>query len=468
MLTRRVHFIGIGGTGLSAIAVVLLERGLEVSGSDKHASPVLTRLQQAGARIMFTHHADNVQGADVVVRSSAVSDDNIEVQAAKIAGIPVLKRSEFLEQLLADTKTIAVAGSHGKTTTTAMIAWMLHQLGLDPSYIIGSTSINLASNAHAGTGEYFVIEADEYDGMFLGLAPTVAIVTNVEHDHPDCYPTQHSYQQAFREFVQKIVPAGVLVACQDDPGAAHLAGEFRKQGGKSLVYGLNSSNLDYSARDLSLNASGSYDFTMFARDGEETAQVALQVPGIHNVRNALAALSVAEILELPLSQSAQALGAFRGTGRRFEVRGEPGGVVVIDDYAHHPSEIRTTLEAARTRYRNRRIWAVWQPHTFSRTRMLRTEFCMSFESVDRVIVTEIYAAREEAPQDGFSSLSLVQEMRQHQRMAEKTVDFAATLEEAKRLLQQNLKHGDVVIVLSAGDANRISDELIENPAWVRA
>ncbi len=468
MSMRRVHFIGIGGTGLSAIAVVLLERGLDVSGSDRHASSVLTRLQQAGARIMFTHHADNIQGADVVVRSSAVSDDNIEVQAAKISGIPVLKRSEFLEQLLADTKTIAVAGSHGKTTTTAMIAWMLHQFSLVPSYIIGSTSINLASNAHAGSGEYFVIEADEYDGMFLGLTPTVAIVTNVEHDHPDCYPTQHSYQVAFRKFVQKIVSNGVLVACQDDPGAAHLASEYSKQGGLSLVYGLNSSNLDYSARDLSLNASGSYDFTMCARDGEETAQVALQVPGIHNVRNALAALSVAKILELSLSQSVQALGAFRGTGRRFEVRGEPGGVVVIDDYAHHPSEIRTTLEAARARYGNRRIWAVWQPHTYSRTRMLRTEFCMSFESGDRVIVTEIYAAREEAPKDGFSSLSLVQEMRGYQTMAEKNVDFAASLDEAKSLLQQNLKPGDVVIVLSAGDANHISDDLVENPAWIRA
>lgn len=465
---RRVHFIGIGGTGLSAIAVVLLERGLDVSGSDRHASSVLTRLQQAGARIMFTHHADNIQGADVVVRSSAVSDDNIEVQAAKTAGIPVLKRSEFLEQLLEDTKVIAVAGSHGKTTTTAMIAWMLNQLGLDPSYIIGSTSIDLASNAHAGSGEYFVIEADEYDGMFLGLAPTVAIVTNIEHDHPDCYPTQESYQQAFRRFVLKIVPKGVLLACQDDPGAAHLASEFVLLGGKSLVYGLDNSNLDFSAMDLTLNVSGSYNFTMGARDGEETAQVALQVPGIHNVRNALAALSVAEILELPLRQSAHALGAFRGTGRRFEVRGEPGGVVVIDDYAHHPSEIRTTLEAARARYGNRRIWAVWQPHTFSRTRMLRTEFCMSFESVDRVIVTEIYAAREETPPDGFSSLRLVQEMRQQPTKSEKTVDFAATLDDAMSLLQKNLRHGDVVIVLSAGDANRISDGLIEHPAWVRA
>ncbi len=464
----HVHFIGLGGAGLSAIALVLLERGFTVSGSDRQVSSVLARLQQAGASVMFTHQAENIQGADIVVRSSAVSEDNLEVQAALQAGIPVLKRSEFLRQLLMDHRTIAVAGSHGKTTTTAMIAWMLFKLGLDPSYIIGSTSIDLGRNAHAGLSDYFVIEADEYDGMFLGLSPSIALVTNIEHDHPDCYPTPDDFYAAFQKFTQKIVPGGLLVACADDPGASRLADEFVEQGGSCRMYGLDSQTANFWARDMSLNVSGSYDFSVWSRDRDELAKVSLQVPGIHNVYNALAALCVAAQLDLSLERSAQALSGFHGTGRRFEVRGEPGGVVIIDDYAHHPSEIRTTLAAARARYGNRQIWAVWQPHTFSRTRMLQAEFCSAFESVDRVIVTEIFAARELAPEDGYSSQSLVSEMKKNQKMAGKTVDFVASLEDAKKFLQNHLGKGDVVLVLSAGDANQISDELIANPSWMLA
>ncbi len=219
----HVHFIGLGGAGLSAIALVLLERGEKVSGSDRQDSPALARLQRAGAQVMLTHRAENVMGADLVVRSSAVNEENVEVQAARQAGIPVLKRSEYLSRLLDKYRTIAVAGSHGKTTTTAMLAWMLTTIGLDPSYIIGSTSINLKTNAHAGEGVYFVIEADEYDGMFLGLSPTIAIIANIEHDHPDCYPTLKIFIRAFVAFSQRVVPGGSLVVGCDDPNAQTLA-----------------------------------------------------------------------------------------------------------------------------------------------------------------------------------------------------------------------------------------------------
>ncbi len=462
----QIHFVGLGGAGLSAIALVLLERGIVVSGSDRQASPVLSRLQQAGATVMLTHRAENIRGADVVVRSSAISDENIEVQAAQKAGIPVLKRSEYLSQLLQQNQVIGVAGTHGKTTTTAMIAWMLHELGMDPSYIIGSTSVNLGSNAHAGAGPYFVIEADEYDGMFLGLFPSIALVTNIEHDHPDCYPTPDDFYRAFWDFSRNIVPDGVLIAGGDDPGAVRLAVEFAQEGGKSVLFGLDNPAVDYRGSHLRSNALGGFDFTIYGCDGEELAQVALRAPGIHNVRNALAAFCVADLLDLPLAQSAQALSTFQGTGRRFEVRGEPGNVVVIDDYAHHPSEIRTTLAAARARYGGRRIWAVWQPHTYSRTRLLQTEFCRAFENADRVIVTEIFAAREPISQDGFSAQSLVEQMRQDQKMVGKPVDFAESLQDAIDLLQTQVKPGDVILVLSAGDANQISDRLIAEPSWV--
>lgn len=456
----HVHFIGIGGTGLSAIALVLLERGYKVSGSDRQAAPVLSRLQQAGASVMFTHQAGNILGADIVVRSSAVGDDNVEVQAARQAGISVYKRSEYLGQLLANQRTIAVAGSHGKTTTTAMIAWMMVELDMDPSYIIGSTSVDLGRNAHAGRGEYFVIEADEYDGMFLGLSPSIALVTNIEHDHPDCYPTPVDFYLAFQNFARKIVQDGILLACGDDIEALNLAEDYTKSGGNSLLYGLDHQALDFRAEDVHLNNSGGYDFKMVGHDGVELARVGLQVPGIHNVRNALATLSVAQLLELPLQKAANALNAFRGTSRRFEVRGETRGVVIIDDYAHHPSEIQATLSAARARFGRRRIWAIWQPHTFSRTRMLQAEFIRSFEYADRVIVTEVFAAREPQPEDGFSAKDLVQFIQQDQKMTGKFIDFAASLDDAKEMLSKELAEGDVVLVLSAGDANQISDALL--------
>jgi UDP-N-acetylmuramate--alanine ligase len=449
-----VYLIGIGGTGMSAIARVLLERGVAVSGSDRQHSSLASSLEAAGAQVFIGHRAENVKGAAVVVRSSAVHDDNPEVQAARQLGIPVLKRSDFLGELVGGKTCIAVAGSHGKTTTTAMIAWMLTVLGKDPSYIIGGVSMNLGNNAHAGQGTHFVIEADEYDGMFLGLRPAIAVVTNVEHDHPDLYPTPEDFYRAFVNFSNCIIPGGKLIACADDPGAARLLAECRARGILVYAYGLGEEAhiRRYQATRLFANTEGGCDF--LASYHPSLVSCSLQIPGKHNVANALAALAVADQLGLPLDLAAQALNQFTGTGRRFEVRGRAGGVTVIDDYAHHPAHIQATLSAARSRYPGQRVWAVWQPHTYSRTRVLLNDYTVAFKNADRVLVTEVYAAREPVPEDGFSARQVVQAMKHT------AAEFVPTLPQATNRLLASLQPGDVVLVLSAGDADQISTQIL--------
>lgn len=456
----HVHLIGIGGSGLSAIALVLLESGYIVSGSDRQASPLSRKLQEAGVTVYYGHRPEQVAGADLVVRSSAVQDDNVEVVAAKEAGIPVLKRADFLGQLMTGKQGIAVAGAHGKTTTTAMIAWMLTALELDPSYIIGGVSINLAGNAHAGRGQYFVIEADEYDRMFLGLQPDLAVVTNIEHDHPDCYPTYQDFYLAFQEFVSRLKPGGALVACGDNPGSAQLLSWAAEQGYRAFSYGLQSTSYDYSAAQMAQGEQGDISFSAL-HSGERVADVTLRVPGNHNALNALAALAAADVLKLPLEQAAGALGQFRGTGRRFELRGEAAGVLVFDDYAHHPTEIRATLSAARARYPHHRIWAVWQPHTYSRVRTLFAEFAAAFGDADQILVTEVYAAREVPPADGFSARQFVEAIQNH-TAAHAGVHFASTLAAAGNYLLEHIRPGDAVFVLSAGDADQIGAQVLQN------
>ncbi len=444
----HVHLIGIGGTGLSAIARVLLESGHTVSGSDRQGSPLARALAEAGARVYIGHRADQVRGADVVVRSSAVPDDNVEVQAARAAGIPVLKRADFLGQLTADRLGIAVAGTHGKTTTTAMIAWTLTQLGQDPSFIVGSVVTDLGVNAHAGRGSAFVIEADEYDRMFLGLNPTVAVVTNVEHDHPDCFPTAEDFTNAFRAFLATVRPEGAVAVCVDDPGAAALLAEVERL--DRLPYGVSEA-ARYRATDLRPQPGAGYAFRA-QKEGRPLAEVRLTIPGRHNVLNALATLTVVDYLGLPVDKAAQALSAFRGTGRRFEVRGEFGGVIVVDDYAHHPTEIRATLAAARDRYPDRSLWAVWQPHTYSRTRLLFDEFTRAFDDADHVLVTEVYPAREPVEPD-FSARQVVRAMNHPD------AHFVSTLMDAIAFLLERLQPGDVLLVFSAGDATQVSEQV---------
>jgi UDP-N-acetylmuramate--alanine ligase len=351
-----------------------------------------------------------------------------------------------------------VAGTHGKTTTTAMIAWMLYAMQRDPSFIVGGTLNNLKVNAHAGKGDAFVIEADEYDRMFLGLKPHIAIVTNLEHDHPDYYPTFEDMYSAFQSFVDLLPQDGTLIACAEDEGAVTLISHARRKGINVLSYSvqaemtINSSQW-MQARMLKPNTRGGFDFLASSNINAATVEVSLQVPGEHNVKNALAALSVAAILALPLDEAAHALSQFEGTGRRFEIRGEKNGVILIDDYAHHPTEIRATLAGAKSRYPNSRIWAVWQPHTYSRTQTLFMDFTRAFSDADEVLVTEIYASRE-GKQD-FSAAEVVS------AMPHPSVRYSGSLDETKNYLLKNLQAKDVLLVLSAGDADRINGELLK-------
>ena len=406
---------------------------------------------------MLGHNPKNIVGADIVIRSSAVRDDNVEVLAAQAAGIPVLKREELLAQLTEERQVIAVAGTHGKTTTTSMLSWMFSLMGLDPSFLIGGISRNLSTNAHSGKGEFFIIEADEYDRMFLGLRPEIAVVTNIEHDHPDCFPTVSEYFQAFMHFAKRINKKGILVVCLDDPGSARLFQEIELQGMKSITYGFGASLYeampDYTARDLILNDRGGFRFTLIKSD-QALAEVSLLVPGEHNVRNALAALSVADQLQLSLKEAVRSLAEFEGTGRRFEVRGEVAGIIVIDDYAHHPSEIRATLAGTKYRYPDHPVWAVWQPHTYSRTQLLFDDFTQAFKDADHVLVTEVYGAREESGKS-FSAKSIVD------AMDHPDAKFISEVREVTNYLRNRLKTGDVLIVLSAGDGIQISEDIVK-------
>ncbi len=446
----HIHLIGIGGTGLSAIARVLLESGYIVSGSDRALSPLARDLAAAGVQVTIGHDAAAIAGADLIVRSSAVSNDNPEVAAALAAGIPVLKRSEFLGRLMENKQCIAIAGTHGKTTTTAMIAWMIADLGLDPSYIIGGVSKNLGANAHAGQGDIFVIEADEYDRMFLGLHPDIAVITTAEHDHPDCFPTPADYQTAFATFVSQVKPGGLVLACAEEDGAVETANAAGREQTVQF-YGRNQGL--FRAANLRPNQRGGIDFDLLLLPGQELlTRVSLSVPGLHNVYNACAALAVARWLKLDLNQAARSLGEFQGTGRRFDVLGSAWDVLLVDDYGHHPTEIRTTLEGARMQFPQRRIWAVWQPHTYSRTQTLLQDFARAFDAADFVLVIEIYAAREKA--NHFSASEVVKQM------THPNARFAATFDDVIELLLAELQPADIVLVLSAGDADQINPRLL--------
>jgi len=455
----HIHFIGIGGTGISAIARIVLESGVTVSGSDAILSRFAAQLQADGATVFVGHAASNIDGADEVVRSSAVADDNPEVLEARKRGIPVYKRADFLGRLMQDKLGIAIAGAHGKTTTTAMVAWTLFALGRDPSFIIGSTLSNLKTNARSGKGRPFVIEADEYDRMFLGLKPHIAVVTNIEHDHPDYYPTFNDMYAAFESFVSLLPHDGTLIACIDDPAAASLLHTARRAGHSVMAYGLQGESTLNSpqwtlARNMQVNTRGGFDFEAVSNlfPESESISVSLQVPGRHNVQNSLVALAIAGLLGLPPKRAADALSEFRGTGRRFEVIGEANGITIINDYGHHPTEIKATLAAARARYAGRRLWAVWQPHTYSRTQTLFEHFATAFADADEVLVTEVYASRE-AKQD-FTSAMIVSSM--HHVSAH----FTATLSDATNYLLEHLQPDDVLIVLSAGDADQVSADVL--------
>jgi UDP-N-acetylmuramate--alanine ligase len=430
---------------------VLLEQGVEVSGSDLVMSPVAEALARDGARVSEGHAAENVDGADVVVVSSAVPEDNVEIQAARAAGIPVLGRPAFLGRLMEGKRGVAVSGTHGKTTTTALIASILVAAGRDPTFVVGGVLTGLETNARAGEGPLFVIEADEYDCTFLSLRPEVAVVMNVEHDHPDCYPTFDDFRAAFEEFVALVPDRGLLAVCWDDPVAREI-GEQQADVKPVTFFGLRE-GAAWRAEEISPNFAGGVDF-LAVHEGETLGLVRLRIPGAHNASNAMAALAVTDFLGVPFRVAREAMTEFYGVARRFEVKGEVGGVVVVDDYAHHPTEIQATLRAAKERFPDRRIWAVWQPHTYSRTKELLTEFAASFEDADEVIVLPIYAARE-ADTLGVSAADVVE------AMDHRGVRAVASMEEALIWLGTEVRPGDVVLTLGAGDGNQVGQWLLE-------
>ncbi len=454
---RHVHFVGIGGAGLSAIARVLMEQGAEISGSDLVLSPVAEALAQDGARVFEGHQAENVNGAELVVVSSAIPASNVELQVAQASGIPVWKRPAFLGQMMDGRLGVAVAGTKGKTTTTAMIVAILLAAKHDPTFIVGGVISELGTNARAGKNSLFVIEADEYDRTFLSLTPRIAVVTNVEHDHPDCYPTFDDFRAAFQEFVALVPNDGMVAVCWDDPAARALGERRQAAGGAVTFFGL-AEGAEWRAEDIRPNFAGGVDF-LVTRAGEVLGLVRLRLPGAHNACNAVAALAVADSLDVPFNVARSALTEFRGVGRRFEVKGEVKGVVVVDDYAHHPTAIRATLLAARQRFPTGRLWVVWQPHTYSRTKALLDDFAQSFRIANRVIVLPIYAAREtdtgDSESHGVSSADVVAAMQHPDARS------ARSLDEAFVWLGTEVEPGDVVLTLSAGDGNLVGKWLLE-------
>jgi UDP-N-acetylmuramate--alanine ligase len=444
----RVHLVGIGGAGLSAIARVLKERGYEVSGSDRAHSSLLEELAKEGVKVFVGHKGENVHGADIVLISSAVPGDNPEVQEARRLGIPVFKRAEFLGWLTQGYKVIAVAGTHGKSTTTAMVAWILERAGFSPSYIVGGIMANSGLNARHGQGPYFVIEADEYDRTFLGLRPFLALVTALEMDHPDCYPDLEAMKEAFEEFLGRVEPGGYILGCGDEGNVAEV---LRKVKGNVITYGLKDGNV-WQGESLGLGEGGHiYQVKM---GGRVWGPFSLAIPGLQNVKNAVGAIAACRILGVEPEQSGLALSSFRGLKRRFEIKGEAGGVIVVDDYAHHPTEIKVTLAAARERFPGREIWAVFQPHTYSRTKALLEEFASSFSQADHVIICDIYAAREKDTL-GISSLDILA------LMDHPDAKYIGSLEAVAFYLEEHLKPGAVLITLGAGDVYQVGEKVLE-------
>ncbi len=447
----HVHLVGIGGIGLSAIARVLHGWGYQVSGSDEQTTALTKALAAEGIVVYAGHRAGQVVGADLVVVSSAIPEENSEVLEARRQGLPVVKRERFLGELTRFKTTIAVAGTHGKTTTSAMIAWVLTQAGLDPTFIVGGVLQNTGSNARAGAGSLFVIEADEYDRTFLGLKPDVAVITTLEHDHPDCYPTFEEMQTAFSQFVDRVADDGLLIVCGEDREGKALADRLSSRGRRVETYGLEPV-WNWWAQGVQLGNSAALQVW---RAGNHLGTCALQVPGRHNVLNALAALAASSEVGVDFGLAVAALTRFRGTERRFEVKGQAAGVTVVDDYAHHPTEIRVTLSAARLKYPGRALWVVFQPHTYSRTLALLDGFAAAFADADHVLVTSIYAARE-SDSLGVSGADVVN------RMVHPDAQYVARLEDAVATLVDRVEPGDVVITLGAGDGYLVGERLLQD------
>ena len=447
IIGKRVHFIGIGGAGMSGLARIALSHGITVSGSDAKDSSVVTALSALGAKISTSHKSDNVDGSDLVVYSNAISANNPERERAAQLNIPILTRAAALSVLMSESKSVAVAGTHGKTTTSSMLAVALQACAADPSFAIGGTITASGSNAHRGTGEIFVAEADESDGSFIEYHPFAAIVTNVEHDHVDYFATAESVAQAFRDFAATIKPGGFLTYCADDEGAVALADSIS---GTDLVsYGV-SENANLHIDQIELLTMGSTARAIW--NGKSVGHIELQVPGHHNLLNAAGVLATGLKLGFGAAELLTGLGTFRGTGRRFELKGTVHGIRVIDDYGHHPTEIQVTLAAARRYAGDGRLIVIFQPHRFSRTQAFAQGFADVLETADRAIVLEVYAASEK-PIEGVTSKIITSKMTKG--------EYIPNFVEVTDSVVEMAEPGDVIITLGAGDVSSLAPIIVD-------
>ena len=447
----RVHFVGVGGAGMSGIARILLARGIPVSGSDAKESSALASLRALGAEINVGHEAPYVKGADTVVVSTAIRQDNPEVVEARRLGLRILPRAAALASVMAGRRAVAIAGTHGKTTTTSMLTVALQHCGADPSFAIGGHLNESGANAHNGSGAFFVAEADESDGSFLAYQPEVAIVTNVEADHLDNYGTPDKYVAAFDDFLERV--SGFVVICADDPGSRALGERARARGIDVRTYG-ESADADVRLHALDLTTSG-VSFEVVER-GHRHGRVNLRVPGRHNALNAAAAMTAALGLGFPCDDVRDGLAGFTGTRRRFELKGYAGGVWVYDDYAHHPTEVSAVLSAARPLAGAGRIVAVFQPHLFSRTRIFAEEFGKALGAADEVIVMDVYAARED-PEPGVTGALVAAAV----DLPPQHVVFEPSWSAVPARVAERIKPGDIVITFGAGDVTLLGPEILE-------
>jgi len=446
---RKIHFVGIGGIGMSGIAEVLLNLGYQVSGSDLAKSETTDRLVSLGAEVAFGHNAENLREVDVVVTSTAVRAENPEVVEAHRQMIPVIPRAEMLAELMRMKYGIAIAGTHGKTTTTSMVATVLSHGGIDPTAVIGGRLDSLGSNAKLGQGKFLVAEADESDGSFMKLSPTIAVVTNIDADHLDYYEDLNEIKATFVDFINKVPFYGLAVLCLDDANIQACIPLVKK---RFMTYGM-SSQADFQAADI-VHAEQKTSFSVLYKN-EKLGRITLHMPGRHNVLNALAAVAVGMELELPFSVIAEGLNEFSGVQRRFQVKYNSDDIMVVDDYGHHPAEIKATLAAAASGW-DKRVVVVFQPHRYSRTKALFEEFLTAFYQADKLVIMDVYAASED-PIPGVEARDLCTGISGH---GHRDVTYVAAKDEVVRHLQTVVQPGDMVITLGAGNVWQVGEELI--------
>ena len=449
---NNIHMVGIGGSGMNGIAEVLINMGFNVTGSDLSASSSVRRLENLGANVFIGHGADNVGEADVIIKSTAIPDKNPELVAARERGIPIIPRAEMLAELMRLRTSVAIAGTHGKTTTTSLLATIFTEAGLDPTVIIGGKLSIYGANARLGDGDYLIAEADESDGSFLLLSPIITVVTNVDKDHMDFYADQEAIDASFTKFMNSIPFYGMNVVCGDDEGVQRLLPNIKRP---CLTYGLGPKNR---LRGEIITSQLRSLFKVYL-DGEEWGEVTVAQPGIHNVLNALACIGVSLEAGLDKEDIINGLANFGGVGRRFERKGERKGVLVIDDYGHHPAEIEANLKTAKACYPDRRLVVAFQPHRFSRTQALFGEFCKVFADADLLMLTEIYPASE-SPIPGVSGLSLAQGIKQ---VSETKVHFFPDFEALEKRLATTLRPGDLFMTQGAGSIWQIGENWLNRP-----